>query len=252
MFKKVIVILLITVSFISVSFSSSFKEYDIHLIPSKEVTLYIKDFNEFLDSKGLLKKYNITPFIINHPAHITLYLTGFSPEKIPFIEENIKNITQNISEFNIELTNINVNNSGFIMLDVENSNELKLFSDTVVSSLSQYRNNEYPIPEWVKYYPQKNKSFTKYGSPNTFSEFTPHFSIMAISLDDEQQKQNFIKDMSNAIAEFRARPIKAKIVAISLGEVDKNGQIIEELLTIPLKQNSNKNIVNHKRGENYA
>ena len=62
------------------------------------------------------------------------------------------------------------------MLDIQNSQTLQQLSNTVVKDLAKYRNKDYPAPSWVKFYPNKLKSFEKYGSPNTFAEFNPHLT----------------------------------------------------------------------------
>ncbi|HJO93606.1 MAG TPA: 2'-5' RNA ligase family protein [Victivallales bacterium] len=244
--KVLICFIFINFLFIGYAFGqvteNKIKQLDIHLVPSKAVIAQIKSFNNLLKKKGILKKYGITPFLDKHPVHLTLYLTDFNIAKLPEIEKNISDLAKKNSTFNFKTTGIVAGKSGFVLLMVNNTKDLngklskqQQLSNQVISLLEKYRYKNAAMPGWVKYYPQKIISFKKYGSPNAFSQFNPHFSILAVSLKNKELKNSFIKDMNKVIKEFKFKPVEAKITAIGVGEVNKDGQITKEIKTIPLK-----------------
>lgn len=200
-------------------------QYNVFLIPKNNATTYINKFNNQLASDGLLEKYTVLPFSNSHPVHLSLYITSFKEKYIDKITGIVKNISTETMPFDITTNEITVGKSGFVMLDVDDNKTLQDLSDTTITKLSKYRDKDYSMPDWVKYYPEKETSFKKYGSPNAFSQFDPHFSILAKVLKDDRMKQNFINDFSKVVKEFNPKPQKIKIIGIGFGEVDNNGQI---------------------------
>ncbi|BCD90481.1 hypothetical protein fh0823_06200 [Francisella halioticida] len=75
-FSKLIIIFLLLIS--CNAFAESLKQYNIYLIPSNKAAKYIKKFDNSLEKTNVLRKYNMSPFIENHPVHLTLYLTSFN------------------------------------------------------------------------------------------------------------------------------------------------------------------------------
>jgi hypothetical protein len=225
--SKILVITLILVSF--KAFANDSKQYNIYLIPSKKAHDYIKSFDNSLAATGILEKYQVTPFLKNHPVHLTLYLTSFQQKHISDIEDQLQNIADNTEIFDIKTKNFTAGKSGFLMLDISNSKKLQKLSNKVVKELAKYRDTNYIMPDWVKYYPTKLDSFKKYGSPNTFSQFDPHLSILAADLKNNQSRANFEKDFNNAIKGINPQQSEFEIHAIGFGEVDKYGQVIKTL-----------------------
>lgn len=216
-------------------FAESLKQYNIYLIPSNKATEYVKSFDNSLEKTNVLKKYNTRPFIGNHPVHLTLYLTSFDKKNIPDIEKQLAEIAKNTSPFEITTDKFVAGKSGFVMLNILNSQELQKLSNKAVTDLSKYRNKDYPAPGWVKYYPTKLKSFKKYGSPNTFNQFNPHLSILAANLDSDKARASFEKDFDQIIQNTKLKPKSFKIKAIDFGEVDKYGQVTKSLHIYNLK-----------------
>ncbi|MBK2255299.1 2'-5' RNA ligase family protein [Francisella philomiragia] len=224
--------LLITFALLLISlnnFANSLKEYNIYLIPDITADKYVKEFDDSLAKTNVLEKYKITPFIKNHPVHLTLYLTSFQSKYIKDIESQLANLANNTEPFYIETTGFSAGKSGFVMLDIKNSQSLQQLSNSVIKDLAKYRNKEYPAPSWVKFYPSKLASFEKYGSPNAFAEFNPHISILAANLQTDQERDNFDKDFNTIIKNTKLEPISFKIKAIGFGEVDENGQVTKTL-----------------------
>ncbi|MED7789641.1 2'-5' RNA ligase family protein [Francisella sp. 19X1-34] len=236
--KRIFSKLLLTISIILITcnvFAESLKQYNIYLIPSDKATKYVRSFDDSLEKTNVLKKYNTKPFIENHPVHLTLYLTSFDSKNIPDIEKQLAEIAKNISPFDIKTDKFIAGKSGFVMLNIQNSPELQRLSNKAVTDLAKYRNKNYPAPSWVKYYPTKLESFKKYGSPNTFNQFNPHFSILAADLDSDKARANFEKDFDQIIQNTKLKPASFKIKAIGFGEVDKYGQVTKPLYIFNLK-----------------
>jgi hypothetical protein len=219
------------------AYAEQSKQYNIYLIPSSNATSYINSFNTLVKKDNLFAKYNIKPFTKDHPVHLTLYLTSFQNKNLTQIKQSVKNIADTNKAFTITTSDITVGKSGFVMMDLEHSKELQHLSNTAISDTSQYRDKEYPMPSWVKFYPNKQKSFEKYGSPNAFGNFDPHFSILAANLKDEKLRNSFVTDFTAAIKEFDAKHTKVKIIGIGFGEVDADGQVTKVLQTNKFKNN---------------
>ncbi|AEB27792.1 hypothetical protein FNFX1_0844 [Francisella cf. novicida Fx1] len=211
------------------SFAESFKQYNVYLIPDTTADKYVKEFDDSLAKTNVLEKYKTTPFIKNHPVHLTLYLTSFQNNHIQDIENQLANLAKNTEPFYIETTGFSAGKSGFVMLDIKNSQSLQQLSNVVIKDLAKYRNKDYPAPSWVKFYPSKLVSFEKYGSPNAFAEFNPHISILAANLQTDQERDSFDKDFNEIIKNTKLKPTSFKIKAIGFGEVDENGQVTKTL-----------------------
>ncbi|MBK2258788.1 2'-5' RNA ligase family protein [Francisella philomiragia] len=211
------------------SFADDFKQYNIYLIPDTTADKYVKEFDDSLAKTNVLEKYKTTPFIKNHPVHLTLYLTSFQSKYINDIESQLAELAKNTEPFYIETTGFSAGKSGFVMLDIKNSQSLQRLSNSAISNLAKYRDKDYPAPNWVKFYPSKLASFEKYGSPNAFAEFNPHISILAANLQTDQERDSFDKDFDEIIKNTKLEPISFKIKAIGFGEVDENGQVTKTL-----------------------
>ncbi len=212
--------------------SNSTAQLDIHLNFTPEINNQIKDFNNFLKEKGILSKFNITPVIDEHPVHLTLYLTGFNLKDLPALKSAVKKVAENQKPFNIETDFIEVSKGGYIMLNVKNSadNPLQILSNTIVKKTSKYRDKNYQMPAWVKYYPDKISVFKKNGSPTVFKQFTPHFNIIAVNIPNQKFDDEFMSTMNKAVAEYKFKPVSAKVTGIGIGYANSFGQITKEII----------------------
>ncbi len=211
-------------------------QLDVHIYVSSSVSKQIQAFNLFLMKKGLLKKYNVTPFIENYPVHLTLYLTGFKTEKIPAIESEVASIAGWWDKFSISTSKIVAGKSGYVLLIVKNNQKshLQKLCNTVTAKLEKYRYKDYKMPEWMRFYPEKQISFQKYGTPNAFRQFNAHFSIFSAKLKNDDERNSFIKDMNDAITKFKFKSIDVKVKGIGIAYVDQFGQITKEINNYPL------------------
>ncbi|MEY8701979.1 2'-5' RNA ligase family protein, partial [Francisella philomiragia] len=135
------------------SFADDFKQYNVYLIPDTTADKYVKEFDDSLAKTDVLEKYKTTPFIKNHPVHLTLYLTSFQNKYIKDIESQLADLAKNTKSFYIETAGFSAGKSGFVMLDIKNSQSLQQLSNSVINNLAKYRDKDYPAPSWVKFYP---------------------------------------------------------------------------------------------------
>lgn len=224
-------------------FNSTYaKDIDVYLkFDETALTQSITAFNSYLADKNIFTKYQIHPFLEQHPLHITLYLAAFTDDKLPIIQKYIAKIAMHSSPISVKANKIFLTASNYVMLDIE-SDELKEginpalqhLSDHVTVKLNPLRNPNAQIPDWVQSIPAKRKAFQRYGSPNVFFEYDPHFSLMAKVFTDKRQEQQFQQEMTQLITEYRFIPITIQPVSIGIGYVNSFGQITEELANYPL------------------
>ncbi len=213
---------------------------DVFIKCSSNVDETITLFNKKLEAEGLIKKYELKPFIENHPVHLTLYLTEYNIDELNKIKGLVKNIADNTKKFPIDVTKISLTAGNWIMLDVEkpgknnNNSKLQFLSDEIVSSLSSLRYKNSVIPSWAINIPLKRKSFEMYGSPNVYNQFDPHFSILAASISPEDQK-TFSSDTNMIIESLNIKPFSTESQVLGIGLTDNNGQVTTILETYPLK-----------------
>lgn len=201
---------------------------------------HIHQFNDFLKNKGIFDKYNIQPFIKTYPLHTTLYLTHFESNSIPNVIEVLNGITKQWHQFDITTSKIYITDNNYVMIDVDYQQkkaglnpELQMYSDMLVFDLYKLRDTQAPIPDWAKNIPSKQRAYKRYGSPNVFFEFSPHFTLMAKKFKDKQTAQAFHNDMQSLISEYRQRHpdehITVKATQIGIGHVNHYGQITKEI-----------------------
>lgn len=201
---------------------------------SSNVDGIINSFNARLEAEGLLKKYSLTPFIATHHVHLTLYLTEYGSGELPKIEESIEKISKNWQPFAVQTTKITLTGGNWIMLGARNNEKLQKLCDEITVKLAPFRNKASEIPSWAKSIPAKKKSFELYGSPNTFDQFDPHFSILAADISPENQK-DFTSDITELIDAGNIKPVDSKIEAIGIGYTDSYGQLTQIISLYPLK-----------------
>lgn len=207
---------------------------DVFVKCSPNVEETIKTFNENMSSKGLVTKYNLKPFLENHPVHLTLYLTDYDIKEFGKIKEYVKSIAQNTKKFPIETTNYTLSAGNWILLGVDKNNQLQNLSDNVISKLNALRYKGSEVPSWAMSIPAKKESFEKYGSPNAFSQFDPHFSVLAADITKENQK-SFSSDINSIIGASNIKPMTAQIEAIGIGFTDSYGQVTKVEAIFPLQ-----------------
>lgn len=201
----------------------------------------VKQFNDYLESKSILSRYNIEPFLGNHPMHITLYLTAYPEKNLVELKQRVAAIARTWPAIGFKTTNIFLTAGNYVMLDLDMARQedgqnhlLQQLSDKVIFRLSNLRDFNAKIPDWAESIPEKKKAFMRYGSPNVFFEFSPHFSLMAKNFSDPVEQQAFQREMKQLIGEYDFPEMNISSAVIGVGYVNSFGQVTEELAAYPL------------------
>lgn len=201
----------------------------------------VEGFNAFLESKSVLTRYQIEPFLRKHPLHTTLYLASYPDVHLKEIKRRVKRIAKQWAPIQLKTGLLSITPGNFVMLDVDltkyasgQNHSLQQLSDVMVSQLSNLRNFKALPPDWVQSFPGKKKAFLNYGSPNVFFEFTPHFSLMAKYFADTEEQTRFQNELTELIKEYSMDEINTESALIGIGYVDKFGQVTKEIAAYPL------------------
>lgn len=201
----------------------------------------IKQFNTYLKAHGIFSRYQIEPFLDNHPLHITLYLATYPETSLPLIQNEVVKLAKKWRRITVKTTHIFVSAGNYVLLDVDNANvqdgsipQLQLLSDEMTLRLSTLRDFSAKIPDWADAIPEKKKAFTRYGSPNVFFEYNPHVTLMAKNFSDPAQGNMFRHEVAGLIQQHNFQELSVVATAIAIGYVDSFGQVTEEIAHYPL------------------
>lgn len=200
---------------------------NVFVVVSESIENAFKDAAKVLHEEEGLESF---PFL-GYQAHCTLYMTqypvGLQNEVLAKIEE----LASNTREFAVNSTGIEMTSGNWYFMNIERNHNLQALSDSVVELLAPLRAKSDFVPDWAKEFPTKVEFISKYGSPNVYSEFSPHLTFLANS--DAEKLQSFTEKHLNS--DF-AKPVTGKIVAIGAGIGDRDGQIKEAWKIFPLKK----------------
>lgn len=156
--------------------------------------------------------------------HCTLYMTQFSEKNLDRIIARIKALTAQKKSFSIETCGLFLTLDNWLFMNIYENPDLQALSDFVVRLLSPLRLKTNYVPSWVLSYPEKLEYIEKYGSPNVFGQFDPHFTFLARG--DKEKITSFIGRHKDQ--EYSGN-IKGQILGIGIGLAGKDGQIKESL-----------------------
>lgn len=208
----------------------------------------IEQFNQFLKSKGIFKKYDMEPFLHAYPLHITLYLTDYPDKNIPQLVKRVAFLAKFWQAGALKTTSFYVTEGNYVMLGIDLAPEpdgsnpyLQQMSDEVVLQLNALRDHKAPIPDWAMNNAVKRQAFSLYGSPNVFFEYTPHITLMAKAFKTAEEAAAFHDDMAAIIKEYRQfKPLRFNASAIGVGYTDAFGQITQPFAHFKLSLHSKK------------
>ncbi|ASQ44832.1 2'-5' RNA ligase family protein [Legionella clemsonensis] len=204
--------------------------------PDNNALKLIKDFNRYLGKNKIFSHYRLTPFLVAHPLHLTLYLTNYNPKHLPQISQRIQRIAKQTKPIIVKTGKIEISSSRYTMLSISNSKPLQALSNKVVIQLMAFRDQRTPIPSWVKNNAAKRLSFLRFGSPNVFANFSPHFSIFAADHLTSKDAKKLQEALTPLLNQFNSKKsaLDAQAIAIGIGLADAQGQIMQELYAFPL------------------
>lgn len=203
------------------------EKINVFMVVSENIENAFKDAAETLHQKEGLEAFVLKGF----QTHCTLYLTQYPEGSKDSVLAKIEELASNTREFAINSTGLEITSGSWYFMGIERSSNLQKLSDTVVEILAPMRAKSDFIPDWAKEFPTKIEYISKYGSPNVYSEFSPHLTFLARS--DEEKLQKFTKEHSES--DF-AKIIAGSVIAIGVGVADRDGQIKEPWKIFPLQK----------------
>lgn len=173
---------------------------------------------------------NVETFAMKgYQPHCTLYMTAYPMGQQEKVAKIVEEIAKNTKQFPLNTKGIEVATSDWLFMGLENNKELQALCDDVATKLCDLRAKSDYVPEWAKSIPAKVECITKYGSPNVFSQFDPHLTLLAKS--DPEMLNRFKTKFAEKIY---SKPVTGKVVAIGYGHADRDGQIKEPIQVFPL------------------
>lgn len=165
-----------------------------------------------------------------YQLHCTLYMTQYPAGLQEQIEEKIAEFAKTARAFSVTTTGLAITDGDWFFVNIERNRNLQTLADYVVELLAPLRAQSDYVPEWAKNNPAKVDFIKKYGSPNVYSEFNPHLTLLPKS--DGEKLQRFLSKHQQS--EF-AKPVTGQVIAIGLGLADRNGQMKEPMKIFPLQ-----------------
>ena len=196
----------------SVPQSSNTISYNLFLIPSHAVDKTVSTISNQLKQQQLSSLYS-QGFL----PHITLYLTEYPAKNLNLLKQQAQQLANQWHSFDLTLDHIQRTKGNWLMLDVNNTPELQRLADTAAIMVAPLRTMDPKIPTWVSHYPEKLAAFQRYGSPNVFTNFEPHITLLAQS--DPQKLTQFMADYGD-----KFQSVNFKALGIGIAAVNSNGQ----------------------------
>jgi 2'-5' RNA ligase len=161
--------------------------------------------------------------------HCTLYMTRYAPDQETEVREFIASLSRSIHPFPVTTTGLHVTKDNWLFLNLERDRNLQTLCDSVVRALAPLRAPAQSVPDWLAAYPEKMEFFKEYGSPNVFSQFEPHLTLLARS-DGEK--------LSRFLAAHKDSPglsgnLAGTAIGIGLAEADGAGQMKDGITLYP-------------------
>lgn len=166
-----------------------------------------------------------------YQPHCTLYMTAYPQGRQRFVAQIVKKIAAKTKQFPVSTKGIEVAASDWLFMGIQNNMQLQALCDDVANSLAFLRAKSDYVPEWAKNMPAKVQCIKNYGSPNVFSQFDPHLTLLAKS--DGEMIRRF---KANSANKYYDKPVEGKVIAIGYGLADHDGQIKEPIAVFPLAE----------------
>ncbi|RCK80717.1 MAG: hypothetical protein OZSIB_3030 [Candidatus Ozemobacter sibiricus] len=182
-------------------------------------------------SQDLMDQEGLSTFPqLGFQIHCTLYMTNYPPAVLDELVSRVKAFAATTRAFPARTTRLQITKDNWFFLDLERDRNLQSLSDAIVGLASPLRSPTSFIPEWAKDNPEKVECIKQYGSPNVFSQFEPHLTLLA-NADGEALARFLAKNGKNPAY---ALPIAGQVIAIGIGEADRKGQIATPSAIFPL------------------
>ncbi|SMY17811.1 2'-5' RNA ligase family protein [Photobacterium aquimaris] len=191
---------------------SSTTSYNLFLIPSHNVDKTVSTISNQLKQQQLSSLYSQ-----GYLPHITLYLSQYSTSNLKLLKQQAQQLASQWHQFPLTLEHIERTKGNWLMLEISNTRELQRLADTAAITVSPLRSMDQTAPTWVSHYPEKLAAFQRYGSPNVFTNFEPHITLLA-----QSNSQKLTQFMTKYGQKFQ--PMKFNALGIGITAVNSNGQ----------------------------
>lgn len=178
-------------------------------------------------SKGLKKVGIDSLYSKGYVIHMTLYLTEYKKEAFNDIKKVVDEIAKEQKQFDVDFYRLRKTATNWYMLDAKTNFEIQNLADTVTVKLNKLRATDAKVPDWAKSIPEKVKSFEVYGSPNVFTSFDPHITLL--TPEDSAKIDKFDKS-------YKFKNFSSKVTGIGIAEVDDLGQAKDVLYHVNLSK----------------
>lgn len=209
--------LIAAVALVAAASTVSAASINVYAIPSGEIEDTVIAVSDKLAELGM----EAFPKM-GHPIHATLYLTDYPDGALADLQATVETIAAGWSPFPLTARGIEVTPSNWVFVGIEKTNDLQRLSDQVVLAAAPLRDQSVAAPAWMQNFPDKLPAFERYGSPNVFAQFSPHFTLLANA--DSPDLETFV-----AWAKAAEPAATGTAVGIGIGRADANGQIVEIL-----------------------
>lgn len=191
-----------------------------HVFANVNYNVFVKMDNKATevveDISKNLNKHNITSlYDEKYQIHVTLYLSEYKKDAFEKIKDVVDDVATNAKPIELQFYNIRKTPGNWLMLDAKKAYDIQALADEVTARLLPLRATDAQVPNWAKSMPAKVRSFKTYGSPNVFSNFDPHVTLLT---------PKKAEDILAFQKEYNFKPFTSKITGIGIAEVDDLGQ----------------------------
>ncbi len=191
------------------------KSLNVFAIPSQPIVDEVDTVSKVIGDYGM-ETFHAKGF----PVHATLYLTNYPADAVEKIKQSVEQLADKWHRFPADVAGIDVTAGNWVFLEVTWNATLQRLADEATLALEPLRDHHITVPGWVKNYPEKLPAFQRYGSPNVFSQFQPHLTLLAA------EKNPKLKEFESAIKDKKFQA-NGEIVGIGIGVTNEWGQIAE-------------------------
>lgn len=203
------------------------QKFNVFAVVSEKIEEQAKTVSAMLLEQTRIKTFPQLGFQI----HCTLYMTNFPVPSQESVQRRVQGLAQAVRVFPIVSGGVVKTDGNWLFIDLEKNRNLQRLSDEVVNLLAGLRTADSEIPAWAKSIPEKVEMIKKYGSPNVYSQFNPHLTLLART--DGAILDGFLS--RNAGVPAVKDRVQGEVVAIGYGVADGNGQMDKPIAIFPLK-----------------
>ncbi len=201
---------------------------NVYAIVSPEIETQVKSVSDHLLATVGLKTFAAA----GQRVHCTLFLTQYEPDQTDGVKAIAASLAARLAPFAITTTGLSRTKDDWLFIDIKRNEALQQLSNRLTVTLSPMRAKNVPIPGWVKAYPEKEAYAKLFGSPNVFTQFEPHLTLLAKT--EKAPLDTFFASLPATGPLAASAHIEGKVIGIGVGLADRNGQISDIYAEYPL------------------